>query len=239
MKMSISYALISTAMLALTACGGGGGDSTPIPPASVPFAQAVKDAQAIGLQKVLALTGTASNGTQSFNVTGSLQFSSSGFKTSATFNGQPALSSTTTLNGTVTVNGTSIPLAATSQDFVTSGYVPLGIEAASTYCVATSSTPLPASASVGTTGTYVTYTCYSDSTRATPTGTQKISYTVTAGTTSSNLTATLINVALDTNNKQYASEQDAYLIDTSGTVTLQSVALSETVNGITLALTGQ
>jgi hypothetical protein len=77
------------------------------------------------------------------------------------------------------------------------------------------------------------------STMATRTGTQTISYAVSAGTTSSNLTATLISVELDTNNKQVGSEQDAYLIDTSGGVTLQSVALSETVNGILLTLTGQ
>jgi hypothetical protein len=239
MRKSISHVLIGTAVLAVTACGGGGGDSAPTPPASVPLAQAVKNVQTTGLQKLLTLTGTASDGTQTVNISGSIQYSTSGFKTPATFNGQPALSATTTLNGTLTANGTSIPLAATTQEFVTSSYVPLGVEGPSTYCVATSSTPLPASASVGTTGTYVSYACYSDSTMTTRTGTQTISYSVTAGTASSNLTATLISVALDTSNRQYASEQDAYLIDTSGAVTLQSVALTETVNGILLTLTGR
>jgi hypothetical protein len=239
MKKSISHALASAAVLVLTACGGGGDSPPPPPPASVPLAQAVKNVQATGLQKALSVTGTASNGTQTVNITGSLQYSTSGFKTQTTFNGQPALSSTATLNGTLIVSGTSIPLAGTTQSFATSSYVPLGAEGAGLYCVATSSTPLPASASVGTTGTYVAFKCYSDSTMATPTGTQTISYAITAGTTSSNLTATLITVELDTNNKQVGSEQDAYLIDTSGSVTLQSVALSETVNGMFLTLAGQ
>jgi hypothetical protein len=198
----------------------------------------MRTAQTTGIQKTFNVTGTASSGGQSANITGSLQLSSSAYSTATTFNGQPALSATTTINGTLNVNGQAVPLASVRQSFVTTNYVPLGSIGTGSYCVVTSSTPLPVAASVGSTGTYYTASCYTDSTRAVPTGTMTAAYTVSAGTTSSNLTATTIATIVNPSNVQVASEQHDYLVDTSGGVTFQSLALTMTDGGLTLSLTG-
>jgi len=239
MKKSFGYAFAAATVLTVTACGGGGGgDSTPTPPASVALAQALRTVETTGIQKTFNITGSAISGGQSFDVTGSLQLSASGYNTPTTFEGQPALSETSTVNGTLNVNGQALPLASTSQNFVTSNYVPLGFAAAGFYCVVTSSTPLPATASVGTVGTYFTAACYTDSTKAVPVGTETDTYAVSAGTTSSNLTATTISTLVDLNNVQIASEQHAYLIDTAGGVTFRSIALTMTDSGVVLNVSG-
>jgi hypothetical protein len=191
-----------------------------------------------GIQKTFNITGTASNGAQVFGVTGSLQLSSSAYNTATTFNGQPALSNTSTINGTLNVNGQALALASISQGFITSNHVPLGSTTSGRYCVVTSSTPLPATASVGSTGTYFTAACYSDSTKAVLVETETVAYAVSAGTSSSNLTATTISTLVNTSNVQTATEQHAYLIDTSGGVTFRSLALTATDSGIVLSLAG-
>ena len=115
----------------------------------------------------------------------------------------------------------------------------LGSQSPTSYCVVTSYTQLPAAASIGTTGTLAKGTCYADSTRTNPLGSETVSYSVTAGTTSSNLTYTQIAVAVDNNNVQVASTQDAFLVDTSGSMTLRPVTMSGVADGLTVSLIGQ
>lgn len=238
MNKSFVYSFSAALVLTVTACGGGG-DSAPTPPASVPLAQALRTVETTGIQKTFNITGTASDGTQSFNVTGSLQLSVSGYNTPTTFEGQPALSATSTVNGTLSVNGQQAqPLATVSQGFVTNNFVPLGSATAGFYCVATSSTPVPTTASVGSTGTVFTAACYMDSTKTVAVGTETVAYAVSAGTTSSNLTATTIATIVNPSNVQVASEQHDYLVDTAGGVTFRSIAVSATVSGILLNLNG-
>lgn len=228
----------------LSGCGGGGGSdqtATPSPssPASVPLHQAVVNLSNSGYQRSLSFSGTASSGTQTLSVSGSLQVSSSSYSVPATFNGQAALSNTTTYSGTLTGNGQSIPIVTSEQSYINSSYVLLGSQSPTSYCVVTSFTPLPATGSIGTTGTWARGTCYTNSARTTTTGSQTISFSVSAGTASTNLTFTQNIVSVDTNNRQVATEQDVFLIDTQGNISLKSVSIFGVYSGVTLNLTGQ
>ena len=108
LKFSIANFFVSTseyagigAAIALTtslvACGGGGSDGPPV--TAVPVKQAITYGYTNGMQKTLNVTGTATSGSTSMPITGTLTFTL-GKASSTTFNGVPAMQATSTVSPT-------------------------------------------------------------------------------------------------------------------------------------------
>jgi hypothetical protein len=242
MANSARNLLIGAAVLAATACGGGGGVIWRDHAGSVPLAQPLGNLQTSGFQKTFSVTGTLNAGGQPVPVTGSVQLAVSGYNTATTFNGQAALRNTTTINGTLYASGQTIPIAITRQSFVTSNHAPLGSQSTGQYCVVTSWAPLPASIDFAATAPYDESACYADSTMATPVGTDTIAYYTDYGTGSFNLTVSQVERLEEVAYSQQAFAGITYLemgflIDTSGGVTIKSFGLSATLDGMGMSLT--
>jgi hypothetical protein len=242
MTNSVRTLLIGAAVLAATACGGGGGVIWRDHADSVPLAQPLKGLQMSGFQKAFSVTGTLRQGSQPMTVTGSVQFAVSGYNTATTFNGQSALSSTTTINGTLDANGQAIPVAITGQSFVARNHAPLGSQSPGQYCVVTSWAALPASIDFDAAMPFDKSACYADSTMAMPVGHDTIDYYTDFGTGSFNLTVLQVEkfVAASYGQQAFAGItylEIGFLVDISGGVTFKSFDLSATVDGIDLSLT--
>jgi len=236
MNCSNTLLVSLTAAAFLTACGGGGSDSasTVTPPSSVPLAQAIHTLQTTGVTKSLAVTGTATIGSQSYSVAGNMTYTQTALATAATFEGHPALSGTITLAGSATVNGQTVPLSGTETDYVSAGYVSLGFVSTGDYCVVTTATAPPASASVGTTGQLDVATCYTDSNKASVDYISTRTFAVSVGTTSSNVTLT-VTTADGTSGTTVLR----YLVGTDGSIVFAGLDGTAAVNGSTLTLHGQ
>jgi hypothetical protein len=221
----------------LTACGGGGGGGGPTVATSYPVQQALITASTNGLQATLNVSGTASNGTTAYPLTGSLTFTK-GASTSGTFQGQSVLQSILTITGTLAVNGQSIALNSSETDYTNTSYQAIGYASTGNYCVATTPGTVPTTATAGQTGSLVTFNCYTDSTMTTSTGSQVDSYVTTAGS-NGNLNFKILTDLYNTSNALTASGSTTYAITPAGVPSLVQVVLQETTNGVIINLTAQ
>jgi hypothetical protein len=213
----------------LTACGGGGGSSTPAGPVtstqSFPLQTGYKSLIANGLTKSFTVSGSC---------TGSGTKTSAPATTAATFEGVSGLSAVATL--TMTLTG-CVPssIAQTATVYFDSNYVQLGLNSVGVnYGVWPTAPAVPASVTVGGTGIIGTMNLYTDSTKATSNGRQDLSYVIEADTASTaivNLIAKIYNAS----NVLTATEQDRYRISAVGTLTPVSIDI-QYANGNTTHL---
>jgi hypothetical protein len=149
------------------------------------------------------------------------------------FDGQAAHSSTISL--TITENGSTIGTEVSTAYYLESPYVPLGLSGtvsgtAYTFLF-TSTDPLPSTLTVGSSGPLGSGTYYVSGTN-TAIGSLTETYSVAANGPSSLL---LITHASGTVNGSSVDESFTYVVDSSGSLSLDSMAL--TVNGTALLFT--
>ncbi len=239
MIVNLSKKTAPMALLAMTlaACGGGGtsnaGATAPPVVASFPVQQALGYAYTHGLQSSLAITGSTSNGSVTYPVTGSLSYTL-GIAVNATFNGAAALQSMETLNGTLIVNGASHPLTISGPLYVNAQYAPVGSSESGDYCVASSSAGYPATATAGQSGDIASFNCYTDSSRRTLVSTQKITYVTTAGSDGSSLNFLMLSNVADAAGKPAATTTTTYAISAAGIPKLIRVQMTGTESGINI-----
>lgn len=232
------YVFSSVAALALVACGGGGSSGGALQQATTyPIQSAMTSIYTNGLQVTLPVTGTASNGTISSAVTGSLTLGVSG-ATNSSFNGASALQVVSTVTGALVINGQSVPLNSGSTDYMNAAYAPLGSSSSDSYCVATSSEAFPTTATAGQTGNVATYACYTDSTKTTSKGSTTTTFVTAAGANNA-LSFQFVTTVFDASNKVLAVERDTYSITAAGAPTLAQVTLVGSSDGIALNITAR
>jgi hypothetical protein len=220
-------------------CGGGGSDSSTATTAAFPLQAAINSASATGFQKALSVSGSAVSGGTTYPVTGSVQFTESAATSGVTFAGQPALQQNTSILGTITVNGQALTVTSTGQGFSTLAHNVLGATSQTSYCVTSTPGSYPASVTEGMTGTIATLACYTDSTQSVSAGTQVLSYTVSAGPSTSEALLASTSVVYNSANQQIGSVEVDYILSSTGTLTLQSVALTEAASGVSLSISAR
>lgn len=198
--------------MALTACGGGGGSTTPSTPTTYPLRS--------GYQAFLGQSEV-----NNFSISGTCTGSATETRSAvvpATFEGIAGVSDTTTLTGSFS-NCTPASFASTGTSYYDTNYKPIGsINPGTDYAVYTSATDLPTSVRVGDTAQFGSVDVYSSSTKQVKTGTRTLSYAVEADTGNTaiiNLIAKGYNVA----NQLLYTQQTRYRINTSGQLTAVSV----------------
>ncbi|ELX13426.1 hypothetical protein Jab_1c20550 [Janthinobacterium sp. HH01] len=241
-KTTAPLALAGMLVLTLAACGGGGGgaaSNASVPPApaatSFPVQQGLAYAFTHGLQSTLTVSGSTTNGSTTYPLTGTLTYTL-GAVVNAAFNGAAVQQATETLSGTISGNGTTTPLTTSSQLYVNAQYTPVGSYEAGAYCVANSTAAYPASATAGQTGDLASFSCYTDSTRRTLTSTQKITYVTTAGSDGNSLDFQMLSNVFDAANKSLGSTGTTYTISAAGIPKLTRIQLTETVGGISFTI---
>lgn len=241
-KRTVPLALTGVLALTLAACGGGGGgaaSNASVPPApaaaSFPVQQGLAYAFTHGLQSTLTVSGSTTNGSTTYPLTGTLTYTL-GAVVNATFNGAAVQQATETLSGTISGNGTTSPLTTSSQLYVNAQYTPVGSNESGAYCVASSTAAYPATATAGQTGDLASFSCYTDSTKRTLTSTQKITYVTTAGSDGNSLDFQMLSNVFDAANKSLGSTGTTYTISAAGIPKLTRIQLTETVGGISFTI---
>ena len=225
----------------LTGCGGGGGgpsntvtDTNPVV-SSFPIQQALAYAFTHGMQATFTITGSTSNGTTTYPLTGSLTYAL-GIAANATFEGSAALQSAESLNGTISANGSTQPLTINGQLFVNTQYAPIGESEPDSYCVATNTAAYPATAVAGQSGDIVTLNCYADSSKRTLVDVEKITYVTTAGSDANSLDFKMVTTDYGLSNTPQSTSSTTYTISAAGIPKLTRVQLSGTENGFSFSV---
>lgn len=243
MDLSKSATLAGLLAMTLTACGGGGGGTSSAAPApapapvatSFPVQQGLAYAFTHGLQSTLTVTGSTTNGSVTYPLTGTLTYTL-GAVVNATFNGAAVQQATETISGTISGNGTTTPLTTSSQLYVNAQYTPIGSNESGSYCVGSSTGGYPATATAGQTGDIATFSCYADSSKRTLVSTQKITYVTTAGSDSNSLNFQMLSNVYDAGNKSLGSTATTYTITAAGVPKLSRIQMTEIVSGISFTI---
>ena len=209
----------------LSACGGGGGDSTPAAQTPIAPTPVTSFALQAGYKARLA-SGSTVNYLVSGTCTGSARGSASA-PNATTFEGSSALAVTTTLTISFT-NCTPTSTAVTSLTYIDSNYSLLGSSVAGTYYgkFLTIPSPLPTSVKVGDTAVYGTETLYTDSSKQTSKGQRTYSYVIEPdGTSTTTAIANLILKEFNSANQLLITGQSRARITADGTITPVSMDL--------------
>lgn len=241
-KKTAPMAVAGVLAMTLAACGGGGGGAasdtttaaTPVI-TSFPVQQALAYAYTHGLQSSLTVTGTATNGSTSYSLTGTLAYTL-GTVANATFNGAAVQQATETISGTLSGNGLTRPLSISDVLYVNAQYAPVGSNDTGSYCVAGSSAGYPVAATVGQSGDIASFSCYEDSTLRVLNSTQKITYVTAAGSDSTSLNFLMVSSVFDAAGKPAASTTTTYAISAAGIPKLIRVQMSGADSGVSLSL---
>jgi hypothetical protein len=229
MKSIRSLIAIST-LMALTACGGGGGSSTP---ATSTDSYQLRTAYVNYLRDTRSAPFTVSGTVQGINVTGSGS-ATQGALTSTTFENQTALQKVSVVTGTLSANGQTLPLSSSSTTYVDSNYNPLG-SSGTDYEVISGSVTIPTTAKVNDTGVWYSSTLYATSAKTTRRGTASVSYVLEPDTTSTALLK-IIRVEKDTSGTTSSSSIISFRMTPAGSLTRLSE--SELMpNGTALTIT--
>lgn len=227
MKFKILFSvLFSTAFLA--ACGGGGGDSSPIATTKTfdlkaTYANYLNSSYAYKISISGTVSGVSVAG--SGNVTlGKLQ--------STQFEGNAALMKSSVITGTITADGRSIPYSGSSQGYYDSNYNPIG-SSSDTYSVVNSSIAMPTAAKINDTGLWITLTNYSSSAKLYIIGSRSVSYALSSDTESTAI-LTLIYTDKDTSGNITSTISDKYRISITNSVTPLSESLSSPSSSVLL-----
>lgn len=223
------------AMAVLVGCGGGGGDA---PPAVTifPVQDALTYAYTNGLRSTLNVTGSASDGVNTYPVTGSLTFIL-GAATSTLFNNTAVLQTTETVSGTLTIDGRSELLNSFSTSYLNFSYQPLAYSTAGIYCEAASPIFYPDIASAGQSGALGVFNCYTDSTKAILTGSETETYLATVGSSYNTLDMTITTTMYDAVNIPVGTGSLTYTLTSDAMPRLTKFVMSTTENGITINIT--
>lgn len=233
----IKASFVCSAMALLVGCGGGGGDAPP-PVTSFPVQDALTYAYTNGLQNTLNVTGNATDGFDTYPITGTLTFTL-GAATSITFNGTAALQTTETVSGFLTIEGLSTPMNTFATSYLNLSYEPLAYSSTGSYCEAASPVVYPETASVGQSGDLGVFTCYTDSTKAVLTGSETETYLATAGSTYNTLDMTITTKIYGPLANPLESGSVTYTITGGGIPSLTRFVMSTTVEGITIDIIAQ
>jgi len=207
--------LIVSTVFALSACGGGGGDSgVTVTPVTSFALQAGYKARVSG--------GAVDNYTVSGSCSGSATITTSS-ALAATFEGITGFSAgqTSTINVTNCVPATN---TVTGTSYYDANYTILGssIPNLEYTKVLTTPPPLPASVKVGDTAVYATITVYTDSTKRTIVGQRVLSYVVEADSPTTAF-VTLITKSYNATNQLLFTQQSKFRIQGDGTLTSVSI----------------
>lgn len=194
----LSRVLALTLLLALSACGGGGGTASTGPVASTETFQ-LRTAYVNYVTETRSLPFTVTGTTSGNSVTGS-GTATQGALSSATFESQAAQQKTTTVTGSVSANGVTSPLSSTSTSYVDSNYNPLG-SIDTDYAVVTVGASIPTTARVNDTGIWYSTIRYSSSSKAVRRGTETVSYVLEPDTASTALLKIILTEKDNSNNE--------------------------------------
>ena len=222
MLKNIKPLIALSALVLITACGGGGDGGTAAPVASSETFS-IKAVRINGLLSPSSNKFTISGTLNGAAVTGSGSVTSSNLS-AGTFEGLPALQRTTTATGSYVANGVTYPLNSLSITWVDSNYEPKGSSNRSEYGVITGTPSIPTKAKINDSGTLFTFKRYTNSTKAVLLGTKTVSYVMEADTASTAL-LTIISVEKNTSNITTSTNSDQLRITPTGTYT----PISETV----------
>ncbi|HJV01073.1 MAG TPA: hypothetical protein VJ752_11020 [Burkholderiaceae bacterium] len=241
MKFTKKVSAIAVAAMmaaALSACGGGSSNSsastTPVT-SSFPVQQALSYAFTHGMQANLAITGTATSGSASYPVTGTLSYAL-GMASNTTFEGATAQQATENLNASISVNGLTQPISVSGAVIVNAQYAPIGDRSPDSYCVASGTPAYPVTATAGQSGDIVTMNCYTDSTKRTLINTEKMSYVTTAGSDANTLNFQIVTTDYGLTSTPQSSISVTYAISTAGVPKLVRVQATQTESGVTVNL---
>ena len=184
------------------------------------------------------MTGSASDGSNTYAVTGSLTFTL-GAATNTTFNGTAALQTTETVTGTLTIAGETAALDSFSTSYLNLSYQPLAYSTEGSYCEAASPVVYPATASAGQSGDLGVFNCYTDSTKTTFVGSETETYLATAGSTYNTLDMTIITNMFDPLKNPLGTGSVTYTITSGGIPSLTKFVMSITEGGITINITAK
>lgn len=208
----MKVACLSLCSLAvLTACGGGGSDSTSTPTTSFPL---------LAGYKALVAAGSSANYTVSGTCTGTAT-TTTATPVASSFEGSAALAVTSTLTASF-ANCTPASLALPGQNFYDSNYNLLGTVASTAYAkFLTPIAPIPSSVKAGDTALLGTEIVYTDSSKSVSAGKVDFSYVVTADTTTTAL-ITMILTSYNASNQLLLTQQVKYRIAADGSLTMLS-----------------
>lgn len=188
-----------TLTLAISACGGGGGNTEPTGPVASTETFQLRTAYVNYVTETRSLPFTVTGMTSGHSVTGS-GTATQGALTSTTFESQAAQQKTTTVTGSITANAVTTPLSSSSTTYVDSNYNPLG-SSGTDYKVVTGGTSIPTTARVNDTGTWYSTIRYASSTKATQRGTGTVSYVLEPDTASTALLKIILTERDNSNNE--------------------------------------
>ena len=228
MKMQIltRWSAAAICLLALAACGGGGGDvpATPAvagPPTPVVPAAVTSFALAAGYQARI-VSGATDNFIISGSCAGTTRQSASAASASS-FEGTAGFSAVQVSDTTLT---NCLPASAivNGNAYYNAGYVPIGLAVAGgDYAVLASGLAnLPSAAKVGDSGVLATLNTFRDSSKATPTGQRVISYLIEADTG----TTAILNLVIrsyNTSQQLMVTEESRLRMTQSGALTMVSI----------------
>lgn len=211
--MKLHHLVIGLCFAALlSACGGGGSDSTPAPgPVTSTLSFPLKS----------AYSALVANGyTKSYDVSGSCNGFASEVTAPATggqtFNGVSVPWSTAL---TLSINLTTCAsITATINTYYDTDYTPLGFSSVGVYSVYLPPLSIPTSIMVGDTGTIGTTADFKDSSKIAPVGKTVVSYVVEPDTASTAI-VNLIFKTSDILGNLTSTEQDRYRISSTGALT--------------------
>lgn len=167
----IGLALAAT----LTACGGGGDNSSIVPTVTSTADFPLHTAWVNHVSGSRSLSFTVSGSVNGTNVAGSGTGTQSSL-VSTTFEGTPALRGSTTQS--MTLNPGNVTIASTSYGYVDSNYNYLGSSSDEEYAVVTSREAIPASAKVNANGIWHTENRYRDISKSVFLGTETTSFSL-------------------------------------------------------------
>lgn len=213
--MKLHHLVIGLCFAALlSACGGGGSDSTPAPgPVTSTLSFPLKS----------AYSALVANGyTKRYDVSGSCNGFASEVTAPATggqtFEGAPGQLSTA-LTLAITWTTCARPsITATVTAYYDTNYTPLGFSSVGVYSVYLPPLSIPASIMVGDTGTIGTTTNFTDSSKVALAGLTEVSYVVEPDTASTAI-VNLIFKTSDILGNLTSTEQDRYRISSTGALT--------------------
>ncbi|WP_229218124.1 hypothetical protein [Rugamonas apoptosis] len=187
------------------------------------------------MQANLSISGTATSGSTSVPVSGTLSYAL-GMASNTTFEGAGAQQATENLSATVSVNGASQPISISSALIVNAQYAPIGARSSDSYCVASGTPAYPATATVGQSGDIVTMNCYADSTKRTLVDVEKLSYVAVAGSDANTLNFQMVTTDYGLTSTPQSSNTITYAISAAGVPKLVRVQATQIESGVTVVL---
>lgn len=229
-------------MLLLAACGGGGGGGAQVAStASFNLQQVWTNDFNSEQSKVLPVTGTVTQGSQTYTVTG-ISTVGADKPVASSFEGQSALKRNRMFDLKLVVSGQTLNTTTVISEWASTSYQPLGESSTSDgvsagYIVIRGVASLPTAVRVGDTGIIYTADIYASSAKHYSMGTLEFSYKVEADTAN-----TVLLTFTRTYNSVFAFSTESYatqmIVDISGAITYvkHTDVYNNFASGLTMSL---